>query len=133
MKISKKGEYALRAMVFLAREYDSGYIKIRDIVKEEKIPKKFLEQILLQLKNNGLVHSKRGVDGGYKLIKEPAEISLATVIRIIDGPLAPLACVSETAYVKTPEFEDSELYNVMKKVRDKVAEILEGTSLYDVC
>lgn len=132
MKISKKGEYALRAMINLSRKNKEGYIKINTIAEEENIPRKFLEQILLQLKNSGLIHSKRGSSGGYKLIRNPEDISLANIIRIIDGPLAPVRCVSETGYVSSPEFENSALYEIMKKVRDKVAEILENTSLSDL-
>src|SRR4030065_2834815 len=94
MKITKKGEYAMRALVDLALNHNKGLRQVQDIVREEAIPEKFLEQILLILKNAGFVESKRGMGGGYFLSRPPDKISLGEVIRIIDGPLAPLDCVS---------------------------------------
>jgi len=133
MKLSRKGEYALRAMIVLGLEYGGGPIQIREIAQRENIPKKFLEQILLELKRAGLVESTRGVGGGYSLIKRPEEITLAKVIRTVDGPLAPLSCVSQLAHVKCPEQDTCGLYRVMKDVRDAIAGILEGVTVADIC
>lgn len=133
MKISKKGEYALRAMLYLSLNYRDAPVRIQEIAKREKIPVKFLEQILLELRKAGLLKSRRGAGGGYSLIKPPEEINLAQVIRIIDGPLAPLPCVSEWAYVKCPEEKNCGLYSVMREVRNSIARILEGVNFEDVC
>lgn len=133
MKISKKGEYALRAMIYLALNYDKGTVQIRDIARRENIPEKFLEQILLTLKKAGLLQSRQGIGGGYSLIRPPNEISLAEVIRIIDGPLAPLSCVSQWAYVKCPEEQNCGLYSVMLDVRNTIASMLENLTFEDVC
>lgn len=133
MKVSRKGEYALRAMIDLSLNYDKGTVQIQDISQREKIPQKFLEQILLTLKNAGLLQSKRGIGGGYSLIKPPGKISLAEVIRIIDGPLAPLSCVSQWAHVSCPEEKNCGLYGVMLDVRNAIAAMLENITFEDVC
>lgn len=122
-------------MIYLARVYDQGPVLIADLAKEEKIPKKFLELILLTLKNNGILQSRKGKGGGYYLGKSPKDISLGTLVRILDGPLAPVPCVSETAYAKCTECLDEKTCGirlVMKEVRDAIADILDGTSLADV-
>ena len=106
------------------------------LAEEEEIPKKFLELILLELKNMGVVASKQGKHGGYQLGHPPSEITLGRVIRIMDGPLAPLPCASETAYQKCEECVDEESCGtriVMRRVRDAIALILDGTTLADVC
>src|SRR5579864_9831425 len=90
MKISQKGPYAIQALMMLARHYQQGAIKIRDIAYEEVLPEKFLELILLELKNARIVDSVRGAKGGYRLRREPAEIPLSDIIRLVDGPLAPI-------------------------------------------
>jgi len=130
--ISKKTKYALKALIYLAREYDRGPILISDLARDERIPKKFLELILLTLKNNGVLQSRKGKGGGYYLGKPPREISMGNVIRILDGPLAPVPCVSETAYARCQECADERtcgIRQVMKDVRDTMAGILDGTSL----
>lgn len=132
MKITKKGEYALRALVDLALNYNKGLRQIQDIVREEVIPEKFLEQILLVLKNAGFVQSKRGVNGGYFLNKPPNEISLGDVIRLIDGPLAPLDCVS-TVNVNCPKEITCGIRSIMVDVSNATAEILDRVTLVDVC
>jgi Rrf2 family protein len=133
VNISRKGEYALKAMIYLSLNYNKGPIQIKELAERERIPKKFLEQILLELKKAGLLGSARGVGGGYRLIKAPGEITLARVIRIVDGPLAPLSCVSKTAYVRCPDEKNCGLYSVMLEVRNAIAEVLEGISFADVC
>ncbi|ACM20008.1 winged helix-turn-helix transcriptional regulator, Rrf2 family [Geotalea daltonii FRC-32] len=133
--ISKKTKYGLKAMIYLAKVYDQGPVLIADLAREEKIPKKFLELILLTLKNHGVLQSRKGKGGGYYLGKLPKEISLGKLVRILDGPLAPVPCVSETAYAKCDECLDERTCGirlVMKDVRDAIAEILDGTSLADV-
>ena len=109
-------------------------LQIREISQHEQIPGKFLEQILLSLKNAGLLHSKMGVGGGYRLAKPPSEISLGQIVRILDGPLAPVKCVSQMAYEPCgcPDEETCGLRLVMGDVRNAIANLLDGTSLADV-
>ena len=133
--ISKKTKYALKGLLYLARKYNQGPILISDLARDERIPKKFLELILLTLKNNGVLQSRKGKGGGYYLGKPPREISVGNVIRILDGPLAPVPCVSETAYAKCQECTDEQtcgIRPVMKDVRDAIANILDKTSLADM-
>ena len=132
MRLSRKGEYALRAMIVLGMNYGKGPVQIQEIAEREKIPRKFLEQILLELKKAGLLQSRRGAGGGYQLIRPPEEVTLARVIRIIDGPLAPLSCVSSHAHVRCPEQDTCELYGVMLDVRNAIAEVLENVSVADI-
>ena len=132
MKITKKGEYAMRALVDLALNYKKGLKQIQDIVRDEDIPEKFLEQILVILRNAGFVESKRGVGGGYSLNKPPDEISLGEVIRLIDGPLAPLGCVS-TEGVSCPKEITCGIRSVMLDVTNATTEILDRVTLADVC
>jgi Rrf2 family protein len=137
MRLSKRGEYGLRAMIMLAAPGPDGHpamVQIREISEREKIPAKFLEQILLTLKNAGLLHSKMGVGGGYHLSRPASEISLGHIVRILDGPLAPVKCVSLMAYEPCgcPDEETCGLRLAMGDVRNAIAEILDGTSLEDV-
>ncbi|PRY16393.1 BadM/Rrf2 family transcriptional regulator [Pontibacter ummariensis] len=130
--LSKKAKYALKALLHLTRQYDKGLVIISDIAEKERIPRKFLEAILVDLKTNGVLQSVRGKNGGYYLAKNPAEISVGNVIRMIDGPLAPIPCVSHLYYRKCDECTDEatcEIRIVMKKVRDATAEILDNTFL----
>jgi len=137
MRLSKRGEYGLRAMIdlaVLAPESGNGIIQIKDIAEREKIPAKFLEQILLTLKNAGLLHSKMGIGGGYYLARPANEITLGQIIRILDGPLAPIRCVSQMAYEPCgcPDERTCGLRLVMLDVRNAIADILDNTSLADV-
>ncbi|HNC84638.1 MAG TPA: Rrf2 family transcriptional regulator, partial [Nitrospira sp.] len=100
MKFSKKSEYGLRALLELCETYGGRVLQRHEIAERQNIPVEFLEQILLALKRAGLLASRRGIRGGYSLIKSPEEITLGQVIRILDGPLAPISCVSKTAYQK---------------------------------
>ncbi|MBI1852269.1 MAG: Rrf2 family transcriptional regulator [Planctomycetes bacterium] len=132
--LSKKAKYALKALLVLAREQGHGPILIGDLALREGIPKKFLEMILLELKNHGLLQSKKGKGGGYFLAKPAEQIFFGEVVRILDGPLAPIPCVSQMAYMTCEECQDEESCGVrlvMKQVRDAIAEILDGTSLAD--
>ena len=133
--ISNKTKYALKALTVLAKNYGKGPMLIADLAKQERIPKKFLEVILLSLKNKGLLQSKQGKHGGYALAKVPEAVTLGDVIRILDGPLAPTPCTSQTAYRKCDECVDEATCGirlVMKEVRDSTAAILDGTSLADL-
>jgi Rrf2 family protein len=135
-QLSKRTQYSLRALYALARGYGHGPMLISQLSEEEHIPKKFLEQILLSLKTFGLVASKKGKGGGYMLVQPPEQITLALVIRMIDGPIAPLPCASETRFKKCDECADIETCGtriVMKEVRDAMAPILERTTLAAVC
>jgi Rrf2 family protein len=133
VRLSRKGEYALRAMIVLALSYGEGPLRIADIAERERIPKKFLEQILLDLKKAGLVHSRRGAGGGYFLVRPPGSVTFAEIVRTIDGPLAPLSCVSRHAHVKCAEQRTCGLYSVMRDVRDAIAGVMEGVTLEDAC
>jgi Rrf2 family protein len=132
MKLSQKTRYALRALEVLVAEHGKGPILISELADREKIPKKFLELILLELKNQGILHSKKGKGGGYFLRKDPNQVTLGQVIRIFDGPLAPLPCVSESAHLACAECADESTCAtraVMKEVRDAMAKILDATTL----
>ena len=135
MKLSLKGEYALRAVFLLAIHYAQPLVRIQTISHQQNIPKRFLEQILNDLKSAGIVQSKRGVAGGYRLARPPQEISLAMVIRHIEGALAPVSCVSERFYEKCscPDESRCAIRSVMKEVREAVVKIIEKTSLADLC
>ncbi len=133
--ISKKTKYGLKAVIYLAKNYEAGSILINEIAKKENIPQKFLEAILLELRKKGLLASKKGKGGGYSLGKSPRYITLGEIIRVLDGPLAPVSCVSETAYARCEECKTEELCEiraVMKEVRDAMSNILDKTSLADV-
>lgn len=135
MRLSKRGEYGLRAMIDLASwSTENKYVQIKVVADRENIPVKFLEQILLALKNAGLVNSRMGVNGGYYLAKPADQISLAQIIRILDGPLAPIRCVSQTAYetCSCPDEESCGLRRVMFQVRNAIADILDHQTLADV-
>lgn len=135
MRLSKRGEYGLRAMIDLAAwNYGDAVVQIKDIAERQQIPSKFLEQILLTLKNAGLLRSKMGVGGGYYLAKPADQINLGQIVRILDGPLAPVRCVSQMAYEPCgcPDEETCGLKLIMSDVRNAIADILDHTSLADV-
>jgi Rrf2 family protein len=135
MRLSKRGEYGLRAMIDLASwSGDRKTIQLKEIADRENIPIKFLEQIMLSLKNAGLVNSKMGVNGGYYLSQPVESISLGQIIRILDGPLAPIRCVSQTAYepCNCPEENSCGLRKVMFRVRNAIADILDNQTLAEV-
>lgn len=138
MRLSKRGEYGLRAMIALAEPAQNGVspvmMQIKDISQREKISPKFLEQILLTLKNAGLLHSKMGVGGGYYLARPASEITLGQIFRILDGPVAPIRCVSQMAYEPCgcPDEQTCGLRLAMGDVRNAIANILDKTSLADI-
>jgi Rrf2 family protein len=132
MKISHRGLYALKALLHLAEAHDRGLVKIHDIAEEEDIPEKFLEGILVTLKNARLVTSERGREGGYRLRRPPAEIMIGEVVRIMDGPLAPLGDAMELAERVRTEPRHRGLFDVFLDVRNAAAAILDHTTLADV-
>ena len=138
MRLSKRGEYGIRAMIRLASLYHpddpTHPIQIQELGDIENIPKKYLEQILLALKNAGLLNSKRGLQGGYYLAKKPSEINVGQIVRILDGPLAPIRCVSTMAYepCDCPDEKTCGLRLVMLEVRNQIADILDNKTLDDV-
>ena len=132
MKVSQKGLYALQALMMLARHYRQGAIRIRDIAYEENLPEKFLELILLELKNARMVESVRGAKGGYQLKRPPSQIFLSEVMRTIDGPLAPFGDAVLLQNRIDSDKEHRELYRVFMDVRNAAAQILENTSLADI-
>ncbi|RCK74221.1 MAG: Rrf2 family transcriptional regulator [Anaerolineae bacterium] len=137
MKLTKRSEYGLRAMIDMAcweTENGTKFIQIKDIAQREKIPAKFLEQILLTLKNAGLINSRMGINGGYYLSKPPSEITLGQIIRVLDGPLAPIRCVSQIAYEPCgcPDEETCGLRLIMFDVRAAISNILDRTTLAQV-
>jgi Rrf2 family protein len=133
--LSMKAKYGLQAMSVLAREYGRGPVLIADLASAEKIPRKFLEVILLELKRKGILESKKGKGGGYQLRRHPSQISVGELIRTLDGTIALLPCVSQTAYRRCDECVDETtcgIRSVMKEVRDSTAEILDGTTLEEL-
>jgi Rrf2 family protein len=135
MKLSKRGEYGLKAMIDLASQDEPTAVsQIKDIAARQQIPVKFLEQILLTLKNAGLLRSRAGVGGGYSLARMPADITLGQVVRTLDGPLAPIPCVSQMAYERCVCDDESTcgLRLAMLDVRNAIAGILDKTTLADV-
>ena len=137
MKLSVRGEYALRALIVLGLDYieDDSVVRIQEISTRQNIPKRFLEQILNDLKSAGLLESKRGIAGGYRLKLPPEKITLAEVIRYIEGPLAPVSCVSERFYEKCscPNEDKCAIRSVMKEVRDAIVKILEDVTVAQMC
>ena len=133
--LSKKAKYAIKALLALADREGEEPMRIADLAREEQIPPKFLELILLGLKNNGMLQSRKGKGGGYLLARDPADIYLGQIVRMFDGPLAPVPCASQTAYVRCADCRSEAVCGVrlaMKEVRDATAKILDGTSLADL-
>lgn len=136
MKLSKKGEYALRALTCLGAPGVPSVLSIQEIARQEKIPKKFLEQVLLALKNAGIVQSSRGKMGGYTLHGNPAGITLGDIVRAVEGPFAPLPCANKAAPVKCPDCPSLEhcwLREVMAEVGEAVASAFAQITLAELC
>jgi Rrf2 family protein len=136
MKLSKKGEYALRALIDLgiAAEVGRALVRVTELAASESIPEKFLEQIMGELKAAGFIESQRGKFGGYRLAQPAAKITIGAVVRQLEGPLAPIGCVSHTAYEKCscPDEEHCGLRMLMLDVRNAIAGILDRYTLADV-
>jgi len=133
--LSKKSKYAIIALIHLAKRYGEGPILIGKIAEEENIPKKFLEGILFELKNAGIVTSQRGKFGGYYLIKKPGEVHLAQIMRLFDGPIALIPCVTYQYYEPCPECKDEDICairHVFKEIRDVTVSILKKATLAEM-
>lgn len=133
--LSKKTKYGLKALTYIARKNSDLPVLISEIAEEENISRKFLEMILLQLKNSGFLNSKKGKGGGYFLAKEPQEIDVAALIRVLEGPIALLPCVSLNFYKKCDDCVDEEqcsLNRLMIEVRDNTLKVLESKTLADL-
>jgi Rrf2 family cysteine metabolism transcriptional repressor len=135
MRLSKRGEYGIRSMIYLARNASPGkLIQLKQISSKENIPTKYLEQIMLALRHAGLLHSRLGIGGGYYLAKSPDEINLGQIVRTLDGPLAPVNCVSQMAYepCDCPDESTCGLRLAMLEVRNSISNVLDNTTLADV-
>jgi Rrf2 family protein len=132
MKLSQRGLYALKALVHLAAAHEGGLVKIHTIAEAESIPEKFLEGILLALKNARVVASVRGREGGYRLRRPPGEILVGDVVRLIDGPLAPFGDVVELQRLVRTEERHPGLYDLLLDVRNAASAIVDRRSLADV-
>jgi Rrf2 family protein len=133
--ISKRTQYGLKAVLALGRRYGEGPVLIATLSSEETIPLKFLEGILLDLKGRGVLESKKGKGGGYQLSRPPSTITIGSIIRLLEGPLAPLPCASETAFKPCDECGDIEHCGtriIMRQVRDSIAAVLDKTTLADL-
>ncbi len=133
--LSNKAKYGLKAMLYLAARRDARPVGILEIAEDQNIPKKFLDAILLELRRNGVVYSRKGRGGGYVLSRPAAEISVGRIIRALDGPLAPIGCASKTAYRPCADCTDIKACQVrrtMQRVRDAMADILDNTNLAEM-
>ena len=135
MKLSLRGEYALRALLVLGLNYEQPVVRIQAISEQQNIPKRFLEQILSDLKSAGVVQSRRGVAGGYRLARRPDQITLAEVVRHIEGALAPVSCVSERFYEKCscPDEARCAIRSVMKEIREAIVKVAERVTIAELC
>ena len=130
--LSKKAKYAIKALLALAAHEGEEPLRIADLARAEQIPPTFLEAILLGLKNQGILRSRKGRGGGYLLARQPSEIHLGQIVRMFDGPLAPVPCASQTAYQRCADCRNEAVCGVrlaMKEVRDATARILDGMTL----
>ena len=129
--LSKKAKYAIKALLALADHDREEPVRIADLARDEQIPAKFLELILLDLRNQGILQSRKGKGGGYLLARDPADIYVGQIVRMFDGPLAPVPCASQTGYVRCADCRNEDVCGVrlaMREVRDATAKILDGTS-----
>jgi Rrf2 family protein len=135
VKLSQRGHYALRALIVLGMNHSDSVVRIQSISTAQNIPKRFLEQILNDLKAAGFLESKRGIAGGYRLKMPPEKITLAEIVRLIEGPLAPVSCVSERFYERCtcPSEEKCGIRSVMKEVREAIVKVLETVTLAQLC
>jgi len=130
--LTKKSKYGLKAILYLAEQTGRGPILVSELAERQRIPKKFLEAILLDLKRHGLLQSKKGKGGGYFLSRDPSHITVGQVVRALGGPLALIPCVSQTAYARCEECVDEDacaIRKAMKEVRDATARILDSTTI----
>ena len=133
--LSKKAKYAIHALVRLAKEYGKGPILIREISEKENIPQKFLENILLELRNTGILSSKKGKGGGYYLLKDPKDVNLAQIIRMFDGAIGMIPCVTYVYYERCEECADENtcaVRAVFKELRDETVKLLKRATLAEI-
>lgn len=132
--LSKKSQYAFKALEYLTQRYKQGPVLISEIARKKKIPLKFLENILLELKKAGILDSKKGKGGGYFLSKDPAKVKVATIVRLVNGPIAMLPCVSLYFYERCKNCDEKKcgLHDMMVEVRDASLGILENRTLKDL-
>ncbi len=133
--LSKKCKYAIHALVYLAERYQKGPIHIQEIAEKQRIPKKFLEAILLELRNSSILYSKKGKGGGYYLNKDPKDVNLIEIIRLMDGAIAMLPCVSLNYYRSCEECIDEKTCGIRHafiSVRDETLKVLQGTTLAQI-
>ena len=132
--ISKKCKYALKALLYISKNSGEKAILTSSIARDENIPRKFLESILRNLRNNQILHSKRGKEGGFLLLRDPKEIYIVEIMRIMDGPVAMLPCVSLNYYQSCEECDEKScaIKGIFENIRDKTLEVLGGTSLHDL-
>ncbi len=135
MKLSLRGEYAIRALLVLGLNYGESVVRIQAISDQQNIPKRFLEQILNDLKSAGMVESRRGAAGGYRLARHPSEITIASVVRHIEGALAPVSCVSQYFYQKCscPDETRCPIRSVMGEIREAIVAVAERVTIADLC
>lgn len=132
MKLTSRTEYALLALIYLTRANTDNYVSADVIATAQSIPYKYLEQILLALNRSHFLRSAKGPHGGYKLAKKPSEISVAEIVRLFDGPLAPSESASQYFYKETPLSKEEKLIDVLREIRDCAAGKLENTTLADI-
>lgn len=132
MRLTTRSEYSLLSLVYLARQKEDTYVKVEDICNKYNISKKYLEQLLTVLKQNRYLSARRGASGGYKLMKSPKEITVAEIIRLFDGALAPVESVSQYFFSHTPLEKEKKILTVMKDIRDYISEKLEKLTLADI-
>lgn len=133
MRISFSGDYALKAILDLALSYNNGLSRIQDIAKRQDIPLKYLEQILLTLKGAGYVKSQRGPKGGYYLAKDPGDIMMGEVIRLVEGPISPITCVSRSCYKRCREEGSCIFRPIFDRIRTLTENVVDKTSFADLC
>lgn len=133
MKLSTRGEYGLRAMLELARRYGEGPVSLKGIAQRQDISEHYLEQLVSGLRKAGLVRSTRGAQGGYMLAKKPEEITVGDIIRVLEGPIAPMECVSEKEPPECERVHDCITRTIWARVRDSINQVLDSITLADMC
>jgi Rrf2 family protein len=133
--LSKKSQYAFKALAYLTEKFNEGPVLISEISTKKKVPLKFLENILLELKKAGILESKKGKGGGYYLKKDPAEVKVVTIVRLVNGPVAMLPCVSLNFYKRCDNCDETScgLHDIMIQLRDASLKVLENKTLIDLC
>lgn len=132
MKLTTKSEYTILALIYLARQPEGAFVKIEDICRHFDIPKKYLELLFMTLRQNRYIQTRRGTHGGYRLMRPTNAITIAEIVRLMDGPLAPTESVSQYFFANTPLSKEPKMLAVCKEIRDFIANRLEKLTLADV-